>query len=214
MGDRRDDEVTADVNVPSTNPGLSHGAIAWRCVRFATGFAACWCLCWFLAAMLAEHPRELAKRALCGSNMGGSGKSIADYKERYDGHMPPDLVTLVREGQTFAMFRCPCVRLAPYEYNHPPESLDGLCTYVYTGPVSGQAGGHLPLIFELPANHQQRAANILPCDSPTLSMDSAGHPDTGADWRPPAVLRLAPLDLIRPVNEMNRYLDGRRRAAE
>lgn len=73
--------------------------------------------------------RELARRARCMTNLSGIGKGIGIYVNTADNDQwPPDLETLIRQGQPADMFRCPSGhpgRRFGYFYLQPEQESDG-----------------------------------------------------------------------------------------
>ncbi len=113
-----------------------------------------------------NHVRELAKRTMCATNLNGIGKCMVMYQADHEDVLPPNLHTLVLEGEAgLKMFACPSARTE----RSPTRDLADFrehCDYIFT--LCGQSAADLPsdLLcgYELPLNHNQEYLNRLHYD--------------------------------------------------
>ncbi len=140
--------------------------------------------------------RELASRAVCGSNMKNIGTGIAMYAVGHREVCPPNLEALIIAGQSPGLFVCPSTgteglqELVDEDGNYSFD-LAGHCDYIYiAGADYKHAKGTMVTLFELPMNHQQKAVNI-------------GHLDSHVE-------RLSPPALLEEIQKSNDYLAERR----
>lgn len=94
--------------------------------------------------------RELAKRAACMASLNGIGKAMAIYTMDF-GEFPPDLETLIREGQPAKFFRCPSARSGRK------------CDYFYL-PPSPSTPRHTIIACDFKDNHNGQVRHVLTWD--------------------------------------------------
>ncbi len=117
----------------------------------------------FMVASPNAVGRELAKRAICSTNMDNIGKAIIAYHGMHKGLAPPDLVALARNKGPTNIFVCPSTE-TPESPKLAPASLDGHCDYIYISGTNADTSENLPMVYELPVNHSQRWSNLLFAD--------------------------------------------------
>ena len=93
--------------------------------------------------------RELAKRAACMANLNGIGHAMAIYTtDGANDEFPPDLETLIRDGQPEKFFKCPSAKSGRRH------------DYFYLRP-SLSAPGHTIILCDFKGNHGSDYRNVL-----------------------------------------------------
>ncbi|HDY65981.1 MAG TPA: hypothetical protein ENH84_07115 [Phycisphaerae bacterium] len=113
-----------------------------------------------------SHPRELRERSLCAINLNSIGKGMVIFQAEHEDIFPPNLHTLVLEGETgLKMFVCPSAG-TKHSLTTAPTDFREHCDYIFT--LCNQPAAlpsDLLCAYELPLNHDQEYVNWLYSDT-------------------------------------------------
>jgi prepilin-type processing-associated H-X9-DG protein len=108
-----------------------------------------------------NRAREQANRIKCASNMRQIGQAIQIYANENKGQFPPDLDTLLKQGDlTSEVFICPSSsdERAP---DGTSLTVAGHLSFVYVPGQNYKAGAYSVLLYEPLTNHNNDGINVL-----------------------------------------------------
>lgn len=120
--------------------------------------------------------RDMAKRAVCAANLGGTGKGLAIYANQYKGQLPPDIDALVRSGLAQpGQFVCPASGASEQAIPSYAYSLSGTpispklhellnSCYVYIPGQNDKSNPANVVMYEKKENHHGEGGNVLFAD--------------------------------------------------
>ncbi|MBI5864578.1 MAG: hypothetical protein HZB38_08730 [Planctomycetes bacterium] len=109
-----------------------------------------------------SRARELAKRAVCASNLRGIGMGMHIYANDHDEDFPPKLAQLVKDGMcTEGMFVCPSSSDTEPMVTAVFAGKPGKLGYTYIAGQSAKDDARNVLIYETLKNHANEGASLL-----------------------------------------------------
>lgn len=149
--------------------GLLYSGVGVRPLAFLTmgdsGGATTGALAISILLPALTRAREMAKRAVCTSNLRGIGQGCHIYANDHREKFPPDLAALVTEGMATPMtFICPSSGQTEGEAKAALAGGPGRLSYMYIAGQDASGDPRNVLVYEDLANHAGEGGNVLFAD--------------------------------------------------